>query len=108
MKKIAILVIVLTAVALIPVVVAFGGTGHKDSAIRSAIEANDFEAWKTVLISSITEEKFQKLVDRYNSGIKSHDGFKKGNYTKWTGDIKHGDYTAWHNFTGKKRFKHWQ
>jgi len=103
MKK-TILLAVLITVALVSTVfvVAFK---DKDNAVHAAIEANDFEAWKAAVTVSLTEEKFQKLVEIYKARTNGHDGFKSGNYTKGHGGFKLRNHTAWDkNFTSGKHF----
>jgi uncharacterized Fe-S cluster-containing radical SAM superfamily enzyme len=38
-------------------------------AIQKAIKNNDFEAWKNAIISSLTQENFNKIVKKYNVTI---------------------------------------
>ena len=37
------------------------------SAIKQAIENNDFEAWRSAITETLTRENFDKLVERYNA-----------------------------------------
>jgi uncharacterized protein HemX len=50
------------------IVSAFFGAGFRSEehrlAIKQAIEKNDFNAWKSAIIETLTEENFNKLVER--------------------------------------------
>jgi hypothetical protein len=59
-------------------------------AIQQAIKKNDFEAWKNAIISSLTQENFNKIVKRYNVTIEIRElrniikhAIKEGNYTTY-------------------------
>jgi hypothetical protein len=59
-------------------------------AIQQAIKNNDFEAWKNAIISSLTQENFNKIVKRYNVTIEIRElrntirqAIKDGNYTTY-------------------------
>ena len=65
MKKISKLgILVLFLVALVGSAFAFpGGFGNED--VKAAVEANDYEAWKEAVTNGLTEERFNKAVERY-------------------------------------------
>jgi len=66
-------------IVLISAAVVSGFGDKNNDAIKSAIESGDFEAWREAVIDSLTEEKFNKLVSRYNG-----DWYEsKGIYTFW-------------------------
>lgn len=48
---------------------AFGtaGNGEHESAIRQAIEENNFDAWRTAITETLTQENFDKLVERHKT-----------------------------------------
>ena len=49
---------------------AFGvgfASEEQRSAIQQAIEENNFEAWKTAMTETLTQENFDKLVERYQA-----------------------------------------
>jgi hypothetical protein len=59
-------------------------------AIQQAIKNNDFEAWKNAIISSLTQENFNKIVKRYNVTIEIRElqntirqAIKEGNYNTY-------------------------
>jgi len=45
------------------------GFGNEENrlAIKQAIENNDFNAWKNAIIETLTQENFDKLVERYRT-----------------------------------------
>lgn len=54
------------------IVSAFGAgllTEDQKSAIKQAIANNDFEAWKNAITATLTQENFNKIVQRYNQTI---------------------------------------
>jgi len=72
---------------------AFGAGFANDgqsSAIRQAVENNDFEAWKTAMEETMTQENFDKLVERSKEMAQRkelQDAVKQ--------TIANGDYTAY-------------
>ena len=55
---------------------AFGWMSEDREDVRQAIEDNDFEAWRTAKQTRITEENFNEVVSRHESGSlcrESHD-----------------------------------
>jgi transcriptional regulator with AAA-type ATPase domain len=79
-KYLAIFAIAMVALVGIGTVSAFGfGNGMKNisdddkaemqehmDAVRTAIENNDYEAWKSFMESQLTEENFNQMVERHN------------------------------------------
>lgn len=59
--------ILLGLVAVAGIVSAFGPNFNSEDrdAIRQAIEDNDYESWKSLMESKITEENFNNLVERH-------------------------------------------
>jgi len=71
MKKTTICLLALIAVGLIVTIgiaSAFFGAGFGSEenrlAIKQAIENNDFDAWKNAIMGTLTQENFDKLVER--------------------------------------------
>jgi hypothetical protein len=76
---------------------AFGGfwgagfiNSEQRTAIKQAIENNDYNAWKDAIIATLTQENFNKLVERYKviserrelqNAVKQ--AIKEGNYTAY-------------------------
>lgn len=73
--------------------------------ITNAIKANDFNAWKTAMSAQITQDNFNKLVQRYQTMYKKHGNMSEKLGTTFTGRqtlnaemiqaIKDGNYDAW-------------
>jgi len=70
MKKTTVCLLILIAAGLIVsigIVSAFGVrflSEENGSAIKQAIESNDFNAWKNAIMATLTQENFNKLVER--------------------------------------------
>jgi hypothetical protein len=69
-KTIGIFAFVMVAVLAIGMVSAFGGFGNKMSdenreAMDTAMESGDFESWKSLMQSQITEERFDEMRARH-------------------------------------------
>lgn len=65
MKKIAKFGIVgLLLVGLVASAIAHPGL-FRNEAVKEALEANDYDAWKEAISSELTEERFNKMHDRY-------------------------------------------
>jgi len=108
-KKILGMLAITIVVAAIGSVAAFGGkfTGidlqGRDN-ITNAIKANDFDTWKAEMSAHLTQDNFNKLVQRYQTMSQ-----KRGNMTQKQGTmygkqalnagmiqaIKDGSYTEW-------------
>jgi len=63
--------------------------------IQEAIKNNDFEAWKNIMISSLTQENFNKIVERYKAATEIKElqkmikqSIKEGNYNSYKEAIK--------------------
>ena len=74
MKKTTVCLLALTLAGLvvtIEIASAFFGAGFVDEehrlGIKQAIEENDFKAWKTAIIETLTQENFNKLVERHKA-----------------------------------------
>lgn len=61
------LIIGLVATAGIAFAFMGGLTSENKEAIMNAIEANDYNAWKEAMIATLTQENFDKLVERYKT-----------------------------------------
>jgi uncharacterized membrane protein YgaE (UPF0421/DUF939 family) len=59
-------------------------------AIKRAIEENNFEAWKAAMEQTLTQENFNKLVERYKTITE-----RKELLNKVKQAIKEGNYTAY-------------
>jgi hypothetical protein len=59
----------------------------ENTAITEAIEANDFDAWKTAMIeaytSELTEERFNAIVEMHQSREAISQALENGDYTAW-------------------------
>jgi len=71
MKKITKWLLVLIPVVLIVsggIVYACGGLANQEqtTAIKQVIESNNYTAWKEAITGTLTEERFNKTVERYN------------------------------------------
>ncbi len=75
------------------IVAAFGAgfiTSEQRSAIKQAIENNDYEAWRNAIIATLTQENFNKIVERYKAISERRElqnavkqAIKEGNYTAY-------------------------
>ncbi len=71
--------------------------GNKD-AVRDAIEARDFSAWKTAMTADLTEERFNQIVERQeNRPEGSREGRMQmsGQHEEMEAAIAAGDFDAW-------------
>ncbi|MEM7826834.1 MAG: hypothetical protein QXQ40_01265 [Candidatus Aenigmatarchaeota archaeon] len=95
MKRIYIYLLASTLciLASISIALAFGprfASKEQRLVIKQAIENNDFEAWKTAIIETLTKENFKRLVERYK--LMSE---RKELQNKIRQAIKDGDYQAY-------------
>ena len=74
MKKVTVglAALLIGLVAISGIVFAFEGgflglNSENRDAIKKAIEANDYNAWKEAVIATLTQENFDKLVERYKA-----------------------------------------
>ncbi|MEM2933295.1 MAG: hypothetical protein QXQ02_00495 [Halobacteria archaeon] len=93
MKKFILTLIIVGILGSAGIAAALGAgliTSEQRSAIKQAIENNDYEAWRNAVIATLTQENFQKLVERYKimterrelqNAIKQ--AIKEGNYTAY-------------------------
>jgi DNA-binding transcriptional regulator YbjK len=72
--------------------------------ITNAIKANDYNAWKAIMSAQLTQDNFNKLVQRYQTISQNHgntskkQGWMSGNQTmsaEMIQALKDGDYDAW-------------
>jgi hypothetical protein len=108
-KKIIGMLAITIVVAAIGSVAAFGGrfSGIDPQGmdnITKAIKANDFNSWKSAMSTQITEDNFNKLVQRYQTMPQRHgnmtgkQGMMYGKQALNSGmiqAIKNGSYTEW-------------
>ena len=90
--------LIIGLVATTGVAFAFGGGffGNENrEAIENAIEANDYNAWKEAMIETLTEEKFNKLVEMYQNRKTAEQNrqlveqaLEEGNYEAWKAAIE--------------------
>jgi len=78
---------------------------HRED-IKEAIENNDYEAWKTLMESELTEEKFSKIVERhagmqekYDQMLELKEAIKNGD-TKTIEQLKEQFSEYGHGFRG--------
>jgi hypothetical protein len=81
---------------------AFGaaGNGEHSLAIRQAIEENNFDAWKAAITEALTQEDFDKLVERHKSMSERRemrDAVRQA--------IEAGDYEAYKEAVGRGSYK---
>lgn len=93
MKKFILALIIVGILGSAGIAAAFGAgfiTTEQRSAIKQAIENNDYDAWRNAVIATLTPENFNKLVERYKimserrelqNAIKQ--AIKEGNYTAY-------------------------
>jgi ribosomal protein L17 len=65
-------------------------TKEQKATIQEAIKNNNFEAWKNTIISSLTQENFNKIVERYRTRLETKElqnkiiqAIKEGNYNEY-------------------------
>jgi hypothetical protein len=86
-KKILGMLAITIVVAAIGSVAAFGGkftgidTQSRDN-ITNAIKANDYNAWQTAMSAQLTQDNFNKLVQRSKTMSQRH-----GNTSQWRGNM---------------------
>ncbi len=109
-KKIFGLLAITIVVATIGSVAAFGGkfpgidSQSRDN-ITNAIKANDYNAWKEAMSAQLTQDNFNKLVQRYQTMSQRHENMSEKQGTMFSGRqvlnaemnkaIKDVDYDAW-------------
>ena len=109
-KKIFGLLAITIVVATIGSVAAFGGRfpgidlQSRDN-ITNAIKANDFNAWKAAISVQLTQDNFNKLVQRYQTMSQRHGNISEKQGTTFSGRqalnagmiqaIKDRNYEAW-------------
>lgn len=92
MKK-AILALLVVLVASIGVVSAFGGRlldEESKEAIKEALEAKDYEAWKEAVTATLTEEHFEKVVEMHGKRSEMREMKEAAK-----GALDEGNYEAW-------------
>jgi hypothetical protein len=109
-KKLLGMLAITIVVASIGSVAAFGGKllgidpQNRDE-ITNAIKANDYNAWQAAMSTQLTQDNFNKLVQRYQTMSQMHGNMSENNGTKFSGRqalsaemiqaIKDGNYDAW-------------
>lgn len=109
-KKILGMLAITIVVATIGSVAAYGGKfpgfdpQSRDN-ITNAIKANDFNAWKEAMSAQLTEDNFNKLVQRYQTMSQKHGNMSEKQGTMFSGRqvlnagmiqaLKDGNYEAW-------------
>ena len=82
MKKITKLgILTLFLVTLVSSVFAFpGGFGNED--VQAALESGDYDAWKEAMAAGLTEERFNKSLERYEKRSEIKAAMEEG-YDAW-------------------------
>ncbi|MEM2924793.1 MAG: hypothetical protein QXJ68_03800 [Methanocellales archaeon] len=91
MKKFILVLMLLGVLGTAGIAAAFGAfTIDQRAAIKQAIENNSYEDWREAMIATLTQENFNKIVERYKimterrelvNAIKQ--AIKEGNYTAY-------------------------
>ncbi len=68
--------------------------GKGNTEIRDAIEAGDFEAWKSAITSSLTEERFNKAVEMHQKMVERRAETQE-KFSAVQDAIESSDYQAW-------------
>ena len=78
-KTLGILALALVGLFAISMVVAmpFGNAENRD-AVRAAVEAGDYDAWKSLMSAQITEENFNKMTERHRLMIELREAREAG------------------------------
>ncbi len=73
--------------------------------ITNAIKANDFNAWKEAMSAQLTQDNFNKIVQRYQAMLQKHGNMSEKHGTMFSARqamnaemiqaIKDGNYEAW-------------
>jgi YesN/AraC family two-component response regulator len=74
-----------TGIATTGVVFAFGSGFDSETreAIRNAIEANDYNAWKEAMMETLTEERFNRMAERHQNRQAIMQALENGDYEAW-------------------------
>ncbi len=98
---------ILAVIASIGSVAALGGKfpsldPQAQDKITNAIKANDYNAWKEAISAQLTQDNFNKIVQRYQAMLQRHGnetrGMVSGNQTlnaEMIQALKDGNYDAW-------------
>jgi len=81
-RKSIIAVLLLTFIASLGIVTAFGFIGDRQ-AIKQAFADNDFIGWKQAHENLLTEERFQEQRDRYLGHETMRTALENGDYEAW-------------------------
>ena len=82
MKKITKLgILTLFLVTLVSSVFAFPG-GFRNEDVQAALESGDYEAWKEAMTAGLTEERFNKSLERYERKAEIKAAMEEG-YDAW-------------------------
>jgi hypothetical protein len=95
MKKTTVTLIAIMLLGILTVS-AFGGFGFGNKEeINNALENNDFDAWKTAMTQQLTEENFNKMVERHQKRAEFrehkeeiHAAIEAGDYETWSSLIE--------------------
>jgi len=78
--------LIIGVIATAGVAFAFGGGffgNENKEAIRAAIESNDYDAWKEAMGKTLTEERFNRLVEMHEKREAVTQALKNGDYETW-------------------------
>ncbi len=94
MKKVAKFgIVALLLVGLVGSAFAFGGIGFGNEAAKEALETGDYNAWKEAMSAELTEERFDKMVERHQKMTEKRAEMEEA--------IEQG-YDAWKEFVEDK------
>lgn len=77
----------MSIVAAYPRFVGVGISDEDHTAMKNAIENNDYSTWKSLMTAQLTEERFQKMATRHNAMQQRHEDVEAALESK--------DYGAW-------------
>ena len=110
-KNISIALLAIGLIACTGLASAYGQVLANDeqrSAIEQAIEDGDFDAWKAAMMETLTQENFDKLVERHNAmsermelGLAVKQAIEDGDYQAYTTAI---EALANHNVMSEEEF----
>jgi len=75
-----------------------GHWGDNKEAVRDAIEAEDFDAWKEAMIAGLTEERFDELVERHENmpeDMQERMEERHAHQEAMQAAIESGDFDSW-------------
>jgi hypothetical protein len=113
-KKVLGMLAITIVLATIGSVAAYGGRfpgiyPQSMDNITNAIKANDFNAWKAAMSAQLTQDNFNKIVQRYQTMSQKHGNMSEKLGTPFSGRqglnaqmiqaLKEGNYDAWKTAT---------